>query len=90
MANFDKPLFVPTLSVCLQLLGRFARFLLVEGDDGDLPKSSASHEPGFARITSRKSATNSSAHAQYSALRSAVNGQSGDKWRHPRDGHAYS
>jgi hypothetical protein len=46
-----------------QLWGPFARFLLVRGDDEDLSETSASHEPGFARITSKKSAMNRCAHA---------------------------
>ena len=36
------------------LWGPFASFLLVKGDDGDLPGTNASHEPSFARITSAK------------------------------------
>jgi hypothetical protein len=70
-----------------QLWGRFALFALVRGDDGDLPETNASHELGFARTTSAKSAMSSCAHAQHSALRSAVVGRRGDKWRHPEAGH---
>jgi hypothetical protein len=71
-----------------QLWGRFAPNVLVRGDDGDLAETNASHEPGFARLTSAKSATKSCAHAQHSALRIAVKGQPGDKRLHHEDGHA--
>jgi hypothetical protein len=46
-----------------QLWGPFARFALVTGDHGDLSKTTTSREPGFARLTSAKSATNICAHA---------------------------
>ena len=36
------------------LWGPFALSALVRGDDGDLPRTNASHEPSFARITSAK------------------------------------
>ena len=71
-----------------QLWGRFAHFALVRGDDGNLPETSASHEPGFARLTTAKSATSSYAHAEHSALRSAAIGPHGNKWWHHEDGHA--
>jgi hypothetical protein len=49
MANLEWPPVVPTLSACLEpggmglghFWGPFASFLLVRGDDGDLPETSA-------------------------------------------------
>jgi hypothetical protein len=63
--------FVPKLSACLEprgggwraSLGTVCPFALVRGDDGDLLGTNASHEPGFARLTTAKSAPNSCAHA---------------------------
>jgi hypothetical protein len=63
-------------------------FAVVRGDDRDLPGTNAFHEPGFARLTTAKSATNNCAHAWHNALRIAVIGPPGDKWRHPGNGHA--
>ena len=52
--------------ICIQFDN--ARFVVVKGDDGDPPETSAPHQPGFARLTISKSATNSRAHALLSAL----------------------
>jgi hypothetical protein len=62
MGNLEWLLVVPTLPACLEprgdgfmeSLGTVCLFAVVRGDDGDLPGTSASHEPGFARLTTAK------------------------------------
>jgi hypothetical protein len=91
---------VPTLPVCLEprgdgfgaSLGTVCTFPTSQGRWWGFARNQrvgfASHKPSFARLTRGKSAKSSCAHAWHSALRIAANGQPGDKWQHPGNGHA--